>query len=377
MTVLLIAAVLALGLLGVREWLQGRVTLTFVRSDGVIPELELTVFPDQLSFTMPSPPPPLGQVRLLGDTSVTFDGDLVPGRAVVRYSGEGVGSGVVFVELGQNVDPIPLASPRTIRGRVGEPIGFWTFGWRCAGLRPVNGAVVVALAGGERGIEVASTRSDEQGWFELSGIAIAVHPLSLRVRAAGYAINHIAIDDPAGTAPVVAAVQPTTAIEGSITAPESVDLTRLCVLARGLPGVQVYPSADGAFILDHVPPGVGPRLSVHGLDAFHGCAEVRASHGAVVELEVVAAAVVRGTVVDGKTGEPIAGALVFAGDAAAVRSGDDGTFELTRVLPGGVELTAQYRPKTKKRRREPVRYGRARVDLRGGETLDGIALTVD
>lgn len=342
-----------------------------------MPDLELTVFPDQLSFTTPSPPPPLGTVHVRGGDSATFDSDLVPQRAAIRYRGAGVGTGVIFVELGKELDPIELLPPRTIHGRVGEPIGFWTFGWRCAGLRPVADAEVVAMAGGEHGFEVAVTRADADGSFELPGISASAHPLSLRVRAPGYAINHIAVPANDSDELVIAAVERTKRLRGTIDAPAEVDRSALCVLVRGLPGVQVFPATDGSFVLDHLPPGVTPRLFVHGLDAWHGCAEVRARRDADVRLTVVSAAVVRGTVEDRLTGKPLARALVFAGDQPAVRSDEDGAFELIRVLPGSVELTAQYRKKRPKRRDGPVRVGRIRVDLRGGETLDGIVVKID
>ncbi len=233
------------------------------------------------------------------------------------------------------------------------------------------------MAGGEHGIEVAAARADEQGRFQLTGIAPGLHPLSLRIRAESYALGHVDVVDRDDDRPVIAAVQPTTRLRGSITAPAAVDLTAVCVLVRGLPGVQVYPAANGAFVLDHLPPAVEPRLFLYGLDAFHACAEVRAQRDEEVALEVVEAAVVRGRVIDSQTKEPIAGALVFAGEAAAVRSDENGRFELIQVLPGAVELTAQYETPTKKRRRGRVRFGRMRVTPQGGETLDGIELLVD
>lgn len=375
--VLLIVALVALGLLGVREWRAGRVTLTFVRSDGAVPPLELTIYPDRLTFTAPSPPPPIGQLVLDGENSATLDGDLVPDRAVVRYRGDGVGAGIVFVELGGDPAPIELGAPRAVEGRVGEPIGFWSFGWRSAGLRPIADAEVIAMAGGERGIPVASTTSGEDGRFVLSGIGADVHPLSLRVRAAGYELAHLPVPARDATAPVVAAIQPTKVLRGLVRAPAAVDLTSLCVLARGLPGVQTSPAADGSFELDHLPPEAEPRLLVHGLGDFYGSSEVRADRDGSVRLDVLAAGVVRGRVVDGESGTPIAGALVFPGDATAVRSAADGTFELVQVLPGRVELTAQYEQREKKRRRKKVRFGRTRIEVRGGETLDGVVLTVD
>lgn len=368
---------MALALWGFFEWRAGRVTINFTRVGGPVPDLELTVFPDQLSFMTPSPPLALGQVRIASGGSATFDSGLVPQRAVIRYRGAGIGTGVVFVELGKEIDAIALQPPRTVRGRVGEPAGFWSFGWRSGGLRPVADAEVVALAGGQHGVEVARTVALADGHFELSGISAAAHPLSLRVRAPGYAVNHVAVPGNAMGEHVVVAVEKTRRLRGKVDAPAGIDRTTLCVLARGLPGVQVFPNSDGSFVLDHLPPAVEPRLFVYGLGPLHGCAEVRAKRDADVLLTVVPAGVVRGTVTDKLTGEPLAGALVFAGDQPAVRSDADGKFELTQVLPGNVELTAQHRKRRPKRRDGPVRFGRARIELRGGETVDGVVVWID
>ncbi|MCA8951101.1 MAG: carboxypeptidase regulatory-like domain-containing protein [Planctomycetes bacterium] len=373
---LAIAGLIALAAFGVREWLAGRVTLTFVRSGGAVPALALTVFSDRLTFTSPSPPLPLGQVEVASGHSVTLDRGLVPQRAVVRYAGDGVGTGVVFVELGRELAPIELVAPRAIRGRVGEPIGFWAFGWRCAGLRPVGGAEITAMAGGEHGIAIGTATADAEGNFELTGISPAAHPLSLRVRAPGHALAHVAVPG-AGGEPVVAALEPTRALHGDVATPADFDPTTLWVLARGLPGVQARPARDGSFTLDNLPPSAEPRLLLFGLGDHYGCREVRAGRDEPVRLEVVVAGVVRGRVVDRETGAPIGGALVFPDDAPAVRSRADGGFELTRVLPGTVELTAQYEQPIKGRRRGKQRLGRQQIEVRGGETLADIVLQLE
>ena len=281
MLVVWLAAIAGLVALGVRHWQAGRVTLTFVHATGAVPPLELTVFADRLTFTGPSPPAALGQRQVEG-ASATLAGDLVPERAVVRYRGDGVGAGIVFVTLGDDIAPIELGPARTIRGSVVEPLGFWAFGWRPAGTRAVGGAEIIAMAGGEQGIEIARTVADENGDFVLPGIAAAVDALSLRVRAPGFELGHVDVSThrPRTSADpdiVVAPVRRTKPVRGRVLGPDDVDLEGLWVLARGLPGVQVRPDADGTFELDHVPPRAQLRLLVHGLGPFFACADVRAA----------------------------------------------------------------------------------------------------
>lgn len=376
LVVLGIAGIAALAVFGLSEWSAGRTTLAFIDRDVTVSGLELTVFADKLAFTSPSPPPPLGSIELQGSLTTTLDRGLAPERAVIRYRGAGVGTGVVYVKLGEPVPPITLEAPRTIRGRVGEPIGFWSFGWRCSGMRPVAGAEVVAMAGGEHGIELGAATTNADGSFELAGIAPSVHPVSLRVRAKGYGITHL--EAPAALdAEATAALQRTIELRGRITVPAGVDPTRLCVLARGLPGVQAWPAADGTFVLDHIPAALVPRLLVHGLDAFHACPEVRAQRDDEVELVVHRAGVVHGVVIDERSGAPQAGAFVFAGEGATARTEADGTFVLEGVLPGRVRLSAQFQPERKPRqRRQPKRFGSVPIMVTAGGVVDGIRITI-
>ncbi len=379
MLVVWLAAIAGLVALGVRHWQAGRVTLTFVHATGAVPPLELTVFADRLTFTGPSPPAALGQRQVEG-ASATLAGDLVPERAVVRYRGDGVGAGIVFVTLGDDIAPIELGPARTIRGSVVEPLGFWAFGWRPAGTRAVGGAEIIAMAGGEQGIEIARTVADENGDFVLPGIAAAVDALSLRVRAPGFELGHVDVSThrPRTSADpdiVVAPVRRTKPVRGRVLGPDDVDLEGLWVLARGLPGVQVRPDADGTFELDHVPPRAQLRLLVHGLGPFFACADVRAEPGSVPELRIVPAGLVRGRVVDHETGEPIAGALVYAKNTATVRTDVHGHFELPHIEPGRVEVITQVETRTKKRRRQ-VRFGRADVDVRAGAEQAGVEIQV-
>jgi hypothetical protein len=376
--VLALAAVAALAVFAVSGWRAGRVQLVFVAGDRAVPPLELTVYSDRLSYALPSPPPAFGTVAVEGE-GATLDRSLVPGRAAVRYRGEGVGAGVVYVELGHELPPIALEAPRTIRGRVVVPRGIWCFGWRWIGSAPVADAEVVAMAGGQQGIDLAATQTDVEGRFVLGGVAPSVHPLSLRVRALGCSIAHVevpAAQDDRGE-DVVAALRRTTAVRGMIAAPPGVALPQLCILARGLPGVQVHPAADGSFLLDHIPAQYEPWLVVHGLGPFLCCPEMRAKRQGEVRLEVMPAGVIRGCVVDDFEGRGLAGAHVYSADGAAAQTDAAGEFELEHVLPGRVVVTAQWQPPRLPRQRPgPERIGRCTVELGAGQILDGVNITV-
>ena len=156
----MVATFAAVGLLvgawvGWRAYCDAHTTLAFAREGGLTPELTLTFFPTQMAFASPSPPPPLGRESLPSGETITVGDDLVPTSGVVRYSGEGVGAGIAYVELGETLPPIQLRAQASLRGRVGEPVAFWCMGWRCAGYRPVVDAEVVVMGGGEHGVDLA------------------------------------------------------------------------------------------------------------------------------------------------------------------------------------------------------------------------------
>lgn len=353
-----------------RERAGNRVTLTFASdipgatSGG--PDVDLAFFTDRLAFAAPSPPPPLGERRAIGGT-ITVERDLVPGRGVVRYRAAGCGTGYAFVHLGSNPPPLRLRSPMSLDGRVGEPIGFWCFGWRCAGFAPVAGAEVILMGGGEHGIELARTTTDADGRFELTGFDGTLDGLGLRVQATGFALAHEPYERAARGE--VLAVTRGLSFRGEVLAPPGVDPTRLFVLARGLPGVQAQPHADGRFVLDHVPAGQSPRLLISGLGPLWTHAPARAVAGQPLRIEIVAAGIVRGRVVDAITRKPLADALVWCGEQETVRSDEQGHFELRHVLPGDVEVRAQWSP-TGAGRRSAASFGRAQLRVAPGAAVE-------
>ncbi len=375
--VLIGGAVLGIGLLGYRMLQARRVALTFTCASTPVPELLLTFFPDQLAFGAPSPPPPFGQLRVAASQTAVVGPDLVPGRAVVRYEGPGVGTGFTFVELGRPLPPIALHQPRVVRGRLGERLILWRFGWPCAGFLPVRDAEVVAMGGGEHGVPLATARSDADGRFELVGIDGGLTSLGLRVRAKGFALVHlsVAFDDQAGQqAPIVPMVR-TTALRGRVEAPVGVDPSSLRVLARGLPGIEATPTPTGEFVLDHLPPDTEPQLLLYGLGPGLAQVPARAVRPAPVRIEVVVAATVRGRVLDAATQDAMDGVLVFCGEGTGVRADAGGYFELTRILPGDVEIVAQWES-SNRRKRQVVRTGRRQVQLAPGQVVEGLLVNI-
>lgn len=353
------------------------VELRFVHAGGPVPELTLTFFPDQLAFAAPSPSPSIGQLRLQGSTTAVVGSDLVPGRAVVRYEGPGVGTGFLFVELDRPLPPVELRAPQTLRGRIGEPKGLWAFGWRCAGFVPVADAEVLAMGGGEHGVVLARARTGSDGRFELPGLDGALGSVGVRVLAAGFAMAQldVSLDAADNTAPVVPMVR-ATALPGRIHAPAGVDPSTLRVLARGLPGIVAVPAADGTFVLEHLPPGAEPRLLLYGLGEGLAQAPARAVRGAPLRIDVVPAAVVRGRVVDRATQVPMGDVLVFCGDDLTVRADGGGRFELLRVLPGEVEVVAQWESKNR-RKRQLVRTGRRQLVVAPGQVVEDLTIEID
>ena len=373
MTTLLVAA-LAIGGWWLVDWFDGRrVTIAFDHGAEAMPALELTFYPEQFAFTSPSPPPAIGSLQLGGAASVTVGSELVPSRGVVRYRGEGVGAGVVHVRLGEDPAPIRLGASGTIRGRVGEPVCAWWCGWRTLAFRAVPGAQVVMMGGGEHGVELATTTTDGDGRFTIEGFDEQRSALGLRVLADGFGIQHRHIEELRGDAGALVPVLRAPPRRGRLSMGVDVDPTSLRVLVRNLPGVEAVPAADGTFTLDHVPHDVEARIVLFGLPGTCAYPAARTDRARVVDIEVVPAAIVRGTVVDARTGREVVGALVWVDDGDAVKTGDGGVFELPGVLPGVHRLTAQWNVG----RRSPPRLGRRDVELAPGGVYDDIEINID
>lgn len=360
-----------------RAWDGRRVTVVFARAGAPAPTLELTFFPDQFTFAAPSPPPPIATRQLAAGASATFAADAVPERAVVRYRGDGVGTGFVHVELGKSPPPIALRPAVAVRGRVVAPVAAWQYGWRCVALAPVAGAEALLMGGGEHGVELGRAVADASGAFVIDGVDTALDGLALRVRAPGFVLAHADLERAPDGAPAVTIVplDRGAARTGRIEAPAGFDPSSLLVLARGLPGVQAQPAADGSFTLDCLPPRAEPRLVLFGLPPTLAHAPARAAANAPATIALQPAATVRGRVLSVATGKPLADALVWVGDDEAVRADDDGCFELRHLLPGDVEVHAQW-DGARKRGRRAKWHGRAAVRLVAGQTLADVEVIV-
>lgn len=116
-----------------------------------------------------------------------------------------------------------------------------------------------------------------------------------------------------------------------------------------------------------------PRLVLHGLPRELAHAPLRALPA--VRIELVAAAEVRGRVLDAATEAPIAGALVSCGDVRAARSDAEGRFELLQLPPGANRIDAQL--DLRHGRQVLSRRGSQPVQLRAGEPLDDLVVRID
>ncbi|MFK7739379.1 MAG: carboxypeptidase-like regulatory domain-containing protein [Planctomycetota bacterium] len=367
-----VVALLALGYYGYEWWRTSHVTVAFAGPSvqgAQATKLELTFFPDQLAFAAPSPPQAIGELTLPelnaeGTTSITLGRDLVPDRARVRYRAEGFGTGLAYVQLGAELPEISLRKPQSLSGRVGEPVGFWSFGWRCAGYRAIANAHVLLMCGGEHGVPLAEAMTDADGNFTLVGFDGELDALALRVTAPGYELAHHRVDELSGHANerALVALSRVPPRRGRLDLQVDVDPGTLLVLARGLPGVQARPEADGSFVLDHVPAGVEARILVHGLPDHCAVRDIRTAREGVAIVDVLPGAVVSGHVRN-HLGEPMPKALVWTEGRVPTRTDQAGRYELRGVLPGTVVVSAQYKGK---KRRSPRLLGDRQLELEAG-----------
>ena len=340
------------------------------------PELELTFFPERLAFSSPSPPPPLGQMTSK-QASLTFGADLVPEYSVIRYRGDGVGAGFANLRLGKPPKRITLRAPATRSVQVAEPVYFWCLGWRCAGFLPVAGAEVFVMGGGEHGVDLARAETDEQGACTISGYDGDLDALGLRVRAPGFEVSHQRLPGVSESTSdgVVVTMTRSQLRRGKVLIDADVGLQPqdLLVLARGLPGVQARPDPNGVVVIDHVGLDVEARLLCYGLPDTVAFNEVRTVRGGEFELRVVRGATVSGRVV-GPDLRPMPDAVVWIEQRRAVRTDQDGSFELTNLLPGGRTVEAQWRPK---RRKGDALFASRPVTLTPGLRLERVELLLE
>lgn len=367
---------------GVAAWLwrdqyeRDHVTIQFEAPNVSLPDLELTFYPEQLAFASPSPPSPIGNRTLVG-AQVSVGRDLVPGRSVLRYAGEGVGAGVAYVQLGVSPAPITLRAPASFAGRVAEPLHYWCMGWRCAGHLPVADAEVMVMGGGEHGVVLASARTDAQGAFTVSGFDGELDALGLRVRAPGFELAHQSLarrSDDAGELPLIS-MSRAPPRRGRVTVAPKLGFTPqdVLLLARGLPGVQARPDLDGRVVLDHINPGVEARVIAYGLPAMAAQSDTRTSRDEEFEVQIVEGAVVTGRVL-GDDLQPVPNAFVWIDQRQTVSTDAAGVFELQNLLPGKRRITAQWRPR--RRRAEPWLASKS-LTLVAGQRYERVELLLE
>ena len=339
-------AIASVGWFAYRDWQRSRTVVTFARTDGEkVPQVELELFDDTMSFAMPSPPSPYAKrVLEAGEGSIVFGPEDLPGSALLRYSGQGIGIGYATISRGEQIE-VRLAAPAATEGRVGKVSGMYAMGLRTLGMEPVAGARVVAMGGGERGIALCETVTDAEGRFRLEGFSSDLPMLGIRVLAKDCALafsNQFLEPGVSFVVPMLA----TRPLRGRVELPEGKSAAGLRVLAKGLPGVEAKVAGDGAFELDHVPPNLEPRLLVHGLPNGLTHAQVNAHAGQegvaiVVQPEVT----FRGRVVERMRQAPMGGAMVWhdcgPGGGVTVQADGDGRFSIHGAPPGELVLRAQ------------------------------------
>lgn len=360
-----------LAAIGTKFWMDLRamqVVFTFVTAAGAPgPDVKLEFFAEATGPSDPSPPPRLGEVVVASGEEFRASGDLVPRRALVRWSTAGHGSGFAAVAPGER-HRIVLDAPGSVSGTVVQPAQVWLFGARALAA-PVSGARIVLMGGGERGLPLAEGITSADGNFTVTGFDDAILQPTLRVLATGLSLAHVDAIRGAAAEPALAVVTPTQPLQGRVALPAGVGATGLRVLARGLPGVESAVGADGSFALDHVPAWTWPRLILHGLpDGFtqRGCQTTVATTAEVV---VERALTVRGYVLDALTQAPVVGATVYhengADGLSTCTTGADGSWQFADLPSGPVRLQA-YR---KDRESGAVRSGNRTLELRA-ETLE-------
>jgi hypothetical protein len=375
------------GYLAFTDYVAGRCTITFLPAQGgVVPPLQLTFYPLSDLLVAPSPMRPTGQRQLTDTAVLTVDGELVPGKAVLRYAGAGIGAGATVVQLGRPAT-VQLAPPRSLRGRA--------VCWRpslCLSslpFAPLAGARVLAMGGGARGVPIGEAVTDADGWFELDGLDADMPSVGLRLCDDGHAIDNfdVPVNVPEVESPELLRQNllitvPTRPVRGQVILPPDLQPKDLRLVARALPGVDAPLGADGSFSLDLLPPGVQPKLLVYGLPARYTHRETRGVAGEEqLRIEILPATTISGWVLDRNTRQPIGGADVWHGSGpmgmVGTTTAPDGTFTIGEVPAGEVRLSAQHRATVPGGTEQIVRRGHRDLRVEAGVPRKQIIVTVE
>ena len=181
----------------------------------------------------------------------------------------------------------------------------------------------VAVVFGER-----TLASNDAGRIEVSAPAMAT---AVTVQREGYAPATVAVD-PAALAPVSVALRPTT-LTGVVTdaaTGQPLPGVRVAAAAPGGEVVEATTGADGRYLLAGVPAEATLRLDGGDYGVVEEPIGARTEAGFALKRSVLEGRIL------GRDGQPLAGAIVKAGEQSAT-TGPDGAFKLTGV-PDGAEV---------------------------------------
>lgn len=366
------------------DWKNSRVTLQVVATDGVdaVPaNLEVVVFEYDTEPQAASPTAQLGTLSSASSELELTDA-LVPREAVVRVSAPGFGAHYAHVDLHKESVRVELGPPVAYAGQV-------VYRNVDGSYDPIPDALVRAFGGGVRGVLLTTARTDDAGRFVVEGISSTADNVRLQVFAPGYEVDQQGIDIRVETDPVIA-MKPTQLVRGVVIVPEGVATEDLEVRVFSVPGVVGRVAADGSFELDHLPPAPTIcRLLIANLPAAWTHSKTMVSAGdSGVTVVVEKSGRMSGTVIDAMTRTPLPRAKVFHEQGPngyeIVDCDQYGRFEIGRVPQGVVRVTADILEATRRatptgsvRVEKRPRQGWLDIDVREGETISEIALTIE
>lgn len=341
--------------------------------DVAIQRAKLEFFAYDDSGAAASPSTKLGERELVGLGPWEIDSDLAPGEALVRITADGYGVAFCHLPAGGASELCRLGPPVSVEGRILEPDG-----------RPAEGARVQAFGGGPHGVLVGEAVTDADGHFEVGNLSSALAYVHVRVFREGCAV---ASDDAwfKTDKELVLKLRLTSPVTGRVISAADMRVGGARLLVDRVPGVSTEVALNGYFELDHLPPPPTlTRLLLADLpDHLTHRLTIVSAGDRDVELIVRESAAVEGRVVQGETGEGIAGVAVLhdhgPNGREAVRCDVSGNFRIERVPPGPVVLTAvaDFKvPHGKGKSRSVTRTGSREVEVREGETLRGVSIEI-
>jgi RNA polymerase sigma factor (sigma-70 family) len=277
---------------------------------------------------------PRANACVISDDKGNYEACLSPRQSAVEISARGYGTvdeRVTFTSRRMQRDFL-LTPEATIVGRV----------VRAADGSPVAGAQVRSVGieqGSARWSAAASTVSDAQGRFTLTGLAPGRHRLS--ASADGVASSQwLELSVQAGriSSEIVLRLAATTRVSGIVTDGRDAVAGATVVIKTPL-RCDAVTQRDGSFVLDNVSRGV------QTLDVVSY--EVREPKSLVVDAEEISGvrvvvelmASIAGTVT--QRGRSFAGATVFGGRGISASSDDDGHYIIRGLTPGKYRLSAE------------------------------------